>query len=271
MREVLKVALAQYEPVNGHPEINGEKILSLTKDAAQRGANLVCFSELFYSGYDVDKETLARCAISTDGEFFRLVKECAKQNKINVMFSYPEKEKGTEKPYISFAHIDASGELIGNHRKTYLWLEENDKATPGAPVYEPIETRFGTMGSLICYEIEFPEPARILTLNGAEIIVVASVFANIPNLEKYLGGIAIQNLAYVIGINSVKVNQEPHRGGSRVVDQMGKTLCLIEPGVEGMEICEINLNKDNRRDAEPHMQDLIIDTTKQIGKVERWK
>ncbi len=271
MYKKLRVAIAQAEAVKADPAANRDKLIAWVKEAALKGADMVVFPELFYSAYDISKEALMKCAIDQKDVFFEQIRDLAIENDINILFSYPEIGEGKDKPYISVAFIDSAGNCVSNHRKTYLWGEEANKAERGELVYEPVKTSFGTIGTLICYEIEFPEPARILTLKGAEIIIVTAAFDTIPNFHKYLSAIGILNQVYVIGVNGWKSDCAPARGGSCIVDQRGKVIFELPITSEKLGIFDIDLGTGNRRDEAPHKEDLIIDTLRQLSKIERWK
>lgn len=270
MYQKLRIAIAQAEAFRADPKANTEKIIAWTREAAAKSANMICFPELYYSSYDISKEKLAECAISRDNEFFSKMKELAKELNINILVSYPERNEKSDKPYISYAFIDAAGNYAGNHRKTYLWGEESNKALPGEPIYNVIKTPFGNIGMLICYEIEFPEPARLLTLKGAEIIIATAAFDTIPNFHKYISAIGILNQVYAVGVNGYKSDCEPKRGGGCIADQRGKIIYELEPGKEQMGIFDIDLGEKNRRNEAPHKTDLIIDTLKQMSEIKKW-
>ncbi|MDO4869541.1 MAG: carbon-nitrogen hydrolase family protein [Bacillota bacterium] len=270
MYKKLRIAIAQAEAAKANPEANEQKLIQWVKEAAAKGANMICFPELYYSAYDISADELRECAIDQNDPFFEKLKTLARENDINILISYPEKN-GNDKPYISYAFIDSYGNWAGNHRKTYLWLEENDKATPGEPVYEVIDTPFGRIGLLICYEIEFPEPARLLTLKGAEIIISTMAWDTIPNLHKYVSSIGILNQVYAVAINGFAPYNEKHRGGSCIADQRGKLVYTLDEGVEAMGIYEIDLEENNRRNEAPHKTDLIIDTLRQLSEIKQWK
>lgn len=269
MYKKLHLAIAQVEAAAADPESNTRKALSLIKKAAEKDANMICFPELFYSSYDVDKIKLARCAISREHEFFKIMQTTAKKYSINILMSYPEKNDESDKPYISYAFIDSDGNFAGNHRKSYLWLDENEKAKQSEPIYDVIKTPFGNIGTLICYEIEFPEPARILTLKGAEIIISTMAFDTIPNLHKYISAIGILNQVYAVGVNGYK-SSDPKRGGSCVADQRGNIVYQLDPGKEQLGFFDIDLGKENRRNEAPHKDDLITDTLNQLSEIGKW-
>lgn len=269
MERKLKAALAQYEASNGRPQENTRKIIESMQEAASQGADVICFPELFYSGYDIDQETIRRTAITRTDQVFQKLRQLAEKEKIDLFFSYPERDK--DSVYISAAFIDKKKGTVHHHRKTYLWGKENQKVSKGRAQYQPFTTSYGQSGILICYEIEFPEPARILTLQGAEIIFVTAAFDTVTNFQKYLSAIAIHNQVYVIGMNGVNTNTEPKRGGSCVVNQSGETLFAIDPGASQLGFFEINLDKGNRRNREPHRKDIRRETLQILSELKEWK
>lgn len=253
----MKACLAQVYSVKGDPAANCDKMELAIKEAAAKGAELVCFSELFYCGYDISKEKLEALAIYCDGPEHAKVRAMAAASGVHVLFSYPEKDRETGNVYISASLISDMGETLLNHRKTYRWGDEKDKVSGGSG-YEVCDTKFGRVGVLICYEIEFPEPARILMLQGAEIILVTSAFTYVENMPTYLSGLAIQNQCHILSTNDVR-EETPHRGLSCVLDQYGR---VIDHLVDKEELlyCDIDLNGPNRRNTDPHMKDLYPGT-----------
>jgi len=257
----MRACLAQICSVKGEPTANLDRMESTIKEAAANGIDLVCFSELFYSGYDISREKLEALAIDCDGSEHAKIRQMAADAGVHVLFSYPEKDRETGDVYISASLIDDMGKTLLNHRKTYRWGDEKHKVSAGSD-YEVCDTNFGRVGVLICYEIEFPEPARILMLQGAEIILVTSAFTYVENMPTYLSALAIQNQCYILSTNDVR-EEAPHRGFSCVVDQYGRVMDRLGPE-EGMLYCDIDLDGPNRRDTDPHMKDLDPETFRML-------
>lgn len=253
----MKACLAQIYTVKGDPTANLDKMETAIKDASANGAELVCFSELFYCGYDISREMLESLAIYCDGPEHAKVSAMAADAGVYVLFSYPEKDRETGDVFISASLIDDMGETLLKHRKTYRWGDEKDKVSGGSG-YEVCDTKFGRVGVLICYEIEFPEPARILMLQGAEIILTTSAFTYVENMPTYLSALAIQNQCYILSTNDVREGS-PHRGTSCALDQYGRVVERLG-SEEGMLYCDIDLDGPNRRDIDPHMKDLDRET-----------
>lgn len=253
----MKACLAQIYTVKGNPKANLTKMAAAVFEAAAKGADIVCFSELFYSGYDISKEALEALAIYADGPEMDEIRDLAAAAGVHILISYPEKDKVSGDVFISASLIDNMGSMLLNHRKTYRWADEKKKVSVGSG-YEVCDTKFGKIGVLICYEMEYPEPARILMLQGAEIVLITSAFSETDEMHTYLSALAIQNQFYVLSTNDV-CEEAPHRGTSCVVDQYGKVIDSLGDK-EGMLYYDIDLNDNNRRDTAPHMTDLNRDT-----------
>jgi len=100
--------------------------------------------------------------------------------------------------------FDRSGECIGVHRKIHLYSIEKYFFKPGSRL-EPCRTEFGMVGMTVCFDLAFPEVARILTLKGADIIFNPAFIpsAGIENWHIYVKARALENRIPIVGVNSV--------------------------------------------------------------------
>ncbi len=137
------------------------------------------------------------------------------------------------------AFVIHRGEVIGRHRKTKLFplTHEKDVFKPGSEL-KAIDTPLCRIGVLICYELRFPEIAKELVRQGAEILTVLAVFPEerIEHWKILLRARAIENQVYVVGANCVG---EFCGGNSMIVDPMGKVLAEA-----GREECVITAEVD---------------------------
>lgn len=250
MSRNITIALAQVPVKNGDKKDNLKKALECIWQSAEKGVDLIAFPELFYTGYDVDHDTLQCLAEPQDGPLFQTLSDAAARHKIRILMGYPELDRDGESVYISVMFIDQKGNLIGNHRKAYMWLADLERVMPGQG-FEVFDTDIGKVGLLICYEMEFPEPARILMMKGAELVLISSAFMDVRLMERHISGIAAQNLFYVAGVNHII---DGYKGNSLIVDQAGETIAKASDSEAELLIAQIDLDC-NRRLTYPAIED----------------
>jgi beta-ureidopropionase len=190
-----------------------EKHVGLIAEAAERGANVCCLQEIFYGPYfcaEQDPRWYRTAEQVPDGPTTRLMQELAKKHSM-VMIVPVYEEAMTGVYYNTAAVIDETGEYLGKYRKHHIphcqpgfW--EKFYFTPGDMGYPVFETRYGRIGVYICYDRHFPEGARELGLNGAEIVFNPS--ATVAGLSEYLWKLeqpahAVANQYFVGAINRV--------------------------------------------------------------------
>lgn len=225
MTKMLKVAGIQMYSETKQVERNKMKAIELIKNAAKVGAKMICLPELWVTGYHLKKEDLPLLAEFPDGETVTTFRHLAEQLNIVLIVPFLEVEKNKQYHhyFISAAIIDCDGSLRGIHRKSMLWGEEKNLFTAGDKIYQVYKTLFGSIGILICYDIEFPEPARILALKGAELIFVPSVwsFQAEKRWDIQLPARALDNTVFIFGVNTYGNNA---CGKSKLIDPNGSIL-----------------------------------------------
>ena len=193
-----------------------EKHVKYAHEAAAQGAQVMCFQELFYGPYFCqvqDSKYYSYTESIPDGPTTRMMQDLAKETGMVLIVPMYEQEQ-TGVYYNTAAVIDADGRFLGKYRKTHIpqvagfW--EKFYFRPGNLGYPVFETAVGTIGVYICYDRHFPEGARALGLNGAEIVFIPS--ATSRGLSQHLWKIeqtshAIANGYYVGTIN--RVGTEP--------------------------------------------------------------
>src|ERR1700684_2906939 len=168
-----------------------DKHLNLIEQAARKKAQILCLQELFYGPYFCAEQQARWYELTErvpDGPTTRLMAELAKQHEIVLVVPVYEEDL-TGVYYNTAAVIDADGRYIGKFRKMHIphcapgfW--EKFYFRPGNLGYPVFETRIGKVGVYICYDRHFPEGARCLGLNGAEIVFNPS--ATVAGLSEYL-------------------------------------------------------------------------------------
>ena len=186
MRKV-KVSAVQMKCTTNVQEniANAEK---LVRQAKSEGANIVLLPELFerqyfcqerrYDYYNFAKPTLENDAVK---HFAKLAKE------LEIVIPVSFYERDGNRLFNSVAVIDADGEILGVYRKTHIpddhYYQEKFYFIPGDTGFKTFKTRYGTIGVGICWDQWFPETARALALNGAELIFYPTAIGSEPILE----------------------------------------------------------------------------------------
>jgi len=137
--------------------------------AAERGADLIIFPELFLTGYNIG-QMVQDLAEPADGPFCQKAAQIAREADIAIMYGYPERLDASV--YNSALLIDRQGQTRANYRKTHLYGSyEKRYFTPGDRLVIA-ELEDLKIGILICYDVEFPEAVRALAQTGAHLIAV---------------------------------------------------------------------------------------------------
>jgi len=187
--------------------------VGLIEKAAQQGVQMLCMQEIFTGPYFCAEQT-TRWYDSTekipDGPTTKLMQELAKKHGMVIIVPLYE-EEATGVYYNTAAVIDADGKYLGKYRKNHIphvapgfW--EKFYFRPGNLGYPVFDTQFAKVGVYICYDRHFPEGARELGLNGAEIVFNPS--ATVAGLSEYLWKLeqpahAVANAYFIGAINRV--------------------------------------------------------------------
>ena len=189
-----------------------------------KGFDLVVFPELFLTGYMVAANTKSP-AIPSNSKFLEDLRSTCAANNIACVIGFQRKDE--EKTYNSACFIDRNGTLAGVYDKTHLFGDEKLYYSSGNEL-KVFDTSFGKIGLLICYDIEFPETARTLAMNGAEMIVCISA-----NMKPYddlhktcIISRAIENSIPVVYCNySGKDGNFSYVGQSNIIHNNGIAEC----------------------------------------------
>ena len=216
MTRIVRSALLQCA-YTGDKQTMIDKHVSYVEQAASQGAQVMCFQELFYSPYFCQVQDVVHYSWSEsvpDGPTTTLMQQIAAKHKIVLIVPLYEKDDAGIY-YNTGVVIDSDGTFLGKYRKTHLphlpgfW--EKFYFRPGNTGYPVFETSVGRIGVYICYDRHFPEGARVLGINGAEIVFIPS--ATSRGLSQHLWKIeqtshAIANGYFVGTINRVGIEAE---------------------------------------------------------------
>ncbi|MEO8649757.1 MAG: nitrilase-related carbon-nitrogen hydrolase [Acidobacteriota bacterium] len=236
---------------------NLDNQMRLVEAAAAQGVQMLCFQEIFTTPYFcAEQQTRWYEAVEKipDGPTVKLMQDVAKQHgMVLIVPIYEEEQTGVY--YNSAAVIDADGKYLGKYRKTHIphvapgfW--EKFYFRPGNLGYPCFDTAFARIGVYICYDRHFPEGARCLGLNGAEIIFNPS--ATVAGLSEYLWKLeqpahAVANGYFVGAINRVGTeapwNIGEFYGQSYFCDPRGQIIAEGSRDQDELVIADLDMDK----------------------------
>ena len=251
MKKKFKAAIVQMKS-SVDKELNLVHSLKLINEAAKKKARLICFPEfqMAYSPPEQKSESLHKIAEKISGNFVSTLSNSAKQNRINIVATLYEIINPNDKNHKVFdtgVIINELGILQSIYRKVHLYdalgFKESKKLLAGSIIEKPSKTSVGKLGLLICYDMRFPEISRILTVNGADILVSPSAwvagFMKREHWEIMVRARAIENGVYVLAPNQVG---NIYCGHSMAIDPFGSTIVDME-NREGIEFIDIDSSK----------------------------
>lgn len=255
MREIT-VALVQMKPVLGEPEENLVKMSDFVATiASQQRVDLIVFPELVTSGYELGVR-FTEIAQRVPGPTINLMSQRANEHGVYIAFGMVTKEKVESVLYNSAVLVGPDGELVDVYNKIHLRGEERMAFREGYKI-PVLETEFGTIGLLLGWDLAFPEVARALALDGAELLCVMANWeaSAIDEWKTYLRARAYENTLFVAGVNRIGEDVTLNFGGeSMVVGPRGTVYASLTDEVdprtgqpaEGYTVARIDLDEVRR-------------------------
>ncbi len=272
------------------PEVNLQRALEHTRDAAGKGAEIVCLPELFQTQYFCQREdtTLFDLAEPIPGPTTAKLSELAKQLHIVLIASLFERRVAGIY-HNTAALFDSDGALRGLYRKMHIpddpLYYEKYYFTPGDLGFRAFDTSVGRVGTLVCWDQWYPEGARLTALQGANILFYPTAIGWHPAEKAEFGAAqydawrtiqrahAIANGVYVAAVNrvgfetgDVRGNSAPGAGlefwgGSFICDPFGRVISEASHDKEEILIGDVDLAslEDTRRNW-PFLRDRRIDS-----------
>jgi beta-ureidopropionase len=264
MSRIIKCGLIQAHnvgdvnaPIEEIKKANIEHQMKMVEDAAAQGVQMLCFQEIFTTPYFcAEQQTRWYEAVEKvpDGKTVQMMQSVAKEKgMVLIVPIYEEEISGIY--YNTAAVIDADGKYLGKYRKTHIphvapgfW--EKFYFRPGNLGYPCFDTAFARIGVYICYDRHFPEGARCLGLNGAEIIFNPS--ATVAGLSEYLWKLeqpahAVANGYFVGAINRVGMeapwNIGEFYGQSYFCDPRGQMLAVGTRDQDELVVADLDMDK----------------------------
>ncbi len=263
----VKIACVQMKCASER-KINIENAVKKVSEAAANGANIILLPELFERPYFCQERRYDYYAYAESTENNAAVKELlplSKKLKAVIPVSFYEKDGNVL--YNSVAVLDC-GKILGVYRKTHIpddhYYQEKFYFTPGDSGFKTFKTTYGVVGVGICWDQWFPETARSLALNGAEIILYPTAIGSEPVLgcdsaahwQRVMQGHSAANLVPVAAANRIEKEEvKPcsenggqssaltFYGSSFITDNTGAKLAELGREEEGIIYAEFDLEE----------------------------
>lgn len=245
MKGHFKLALAQITCKVGDKKENISKIEKAILQAKKEAADLVIFPELSLTGY-VMKDRVYELAETIPGPSTRAIQSIARKAKMHVIFGMPELAENTKATVYNTAVFLGPKGIIGKYHKMFLpthsVFEEKRYFRCGYQT-ATFDTELGKIGLIICYDLFFPEVARLTRLNGAQLIVCISASPAVRKafFETLTAARAMENTAFLAFVNLAGIEDGlQFWGGSRLIGPNGRIIARAKYDEEDLVTCDID-------------------------------
>lgn len=295
MNKKINIGLVQMS-CTADVQANMQKAIAGIREAAQKGANIVCLQELFTSLYfcDVEDHENFKLAEAIPGPSTETLLGVAKELGVVIIASLFEK-RAAGLYHNTTAILDADGTYLGKYRKMHIpddpgyyekfYFTPGD-ASPEDSGYKVFQTKFAKIGVLICWDQWYPEAARLTALKGAEVLFYPTAIGWHPQEKEEYGqnqhnawmtvmkGHAVANGVFVAAANRIGLEQYIEGtagiefwGSSFIAGPQGEILAQASHDKEEILIAEVDLDlQENVRQNWPFFRDRRIDAFGDITK-----
>lgn len=250
----MKVSVIQMRVGPGKKE-NLRHAAALVAQAAREGADMAVLPEMFVCPYE--NRAFLENGEPAGGQIWQALAEMAENHGVYLVGgSFPERADG--RLYNSSFVFDPRGKQIDRHRKVHLfdvnvaggqYFQESDTFTAGGDI-TVFDTAFGRMGLCICFDLRFPELARIMALEGAQVLLVPAAFNMTTgplHWELLFRSRAIDDQVFTVGCAPARDENGPYvsYGNSLIADPWGRVLVRAEAD-EAVLTTELDLTEVER-------------------------
>lgn len=237
---------------------NLDRAEALVREAAGRGAQVVLLQELFETPYFCPDQKQALFALARPFEGNPVIARfAALAAELGVVLPLSFFERANNAHYNALAMIDADGRVLGLYRKSHIpdgpGYQEKFYFNPGDTGFKAWRTAMGVIGVGICWDQWFPECARAMALQGAEVLLYPTAIGSEPEeaggfdtsamWQRAMLGHAVANACYVGAANRVGVEGDAaFYGSSFVADPSGETLAAADRNAETIVYADLDLH-----------------------------
>jgi len=237
-----RVAAVQIQPSVLDLSSNLQRVLDRVREAAAREARLVVLPEAALSGYVITPEEADQLAQPVPGPATEAITRVCAENATLVVLGLLERD--TEGTLFNTSVLLGPQGVLLRYRKTHLPLLGIDRyLAAGDSLLPPVATPAGRIGLLICYDIRFPEPCRVLALLGAQVIALSTAWPTAGSLypDHLARSRAAENRVYLIAANRCGEERDArYLGRSLIVAPDGTILAEAAPDREQILYAEID-------------------------------
>ncbi len=241
----MKIAVVQTNPEFGNITSNVNKALEMMESAA---ADLYILPELFNTGYNfIDSKEVRRLAEDSSGSTYQAIAAFARKKSCYVAYGFAEKSDAI---YNSSSLVGAQG-LLGVYRKVHLYYRETLLFSPGNLGFPVFELPFGKVGMMICFDWLYPESARSLALQGAQLIAHPSNLV-MPYCPDAMVTRCLENRVFAATANRVGSEDRggirlKYIGKSEVVTPRGEILTRLDEVQSEIRVVEVDLEQASNK------------------------
>jgi len=283
---MVKVANSQFVCLKDGFDANVNRALEIADNASSQNVDILLFQELFQTEYfcSTKNNDFFNLAIEfPDHSIFQKFSNFCKAKNMVIPISFFEKHQ--DKYFNSLIVIDANGSLSDIYRKSHIpegpGYNEKFYFSPGDTGFKVFKTKFATIGCAICWDQWFPEYARILAMQGAELLFYPTAIGSEPqdpsldsrkHWTNVMVGHAAANQIPIIASNRIGTESEKDitvnfYGNSVIIDHIGNIVSQMNETEEGINIHDFNIDEikkyreswGNFRDRRPDLYKKICD------------
>ena len=246
---MVKIAVVQMPAEPCQIQANLEQVLLSLHQAVDQGANLVVFPECVLTGYDLTPDEAQVYSVSASDETISQIQAAC--SELGVTTQVGTLERGDGGRLYNSAFLLGPDSFFATYRKTHLPVLGLDRfVSPGALAPAVIDTPQGKLGTLICYDLRFPEPSRLLALQGAQVLLISTAWPQAANLyvDFLAQARAAENRVFLAAANRCGVERSTRfLGCSLIIDPDGKVLAQADNSSPAILYAEIDPAEAERK------------------------
>jgi predicted amidohydrolase len=250
------IGCVQFEVRFGDKPANFAKVEKLIADGSDASFDLLVLPELCFTGYEFKdaKEVAEHAEAAGKGPTSDYLLELASRHNAVVVAGYPE--AGSDGRFYNSSLLVTPDGQFSNYRKLHLFSRENDLFSPGDAPPRGVDTPAGRIGMMICFDWFFPETARLLALDGAQIIAHPSNLV-LPYCQRAMYARSVENHVYSITANRIGTEERTGRvltftGASQVLAVDGMPMATAAADSEEILLVSADISAADNKQLNPY-------------------